>query len=57
MSPFRLEFILMGIAAGIRIRTADPVRFSGKRGEEKRGVGLGGGQERKGGRRRREEEI
>ena len=47
----------MGIAAGIRIRTADPVRFSGKRGEEKRGVGLGGGQERKGGRRRREEEI
>ena len=37
VSPFRLEFILMGIAAGLKIRTADPVRTVERRGQERRG--------------------
>lgn len=43
MSPFRLEFILVGIAAGLRFRSADPVshseRWEERVREEERGRG------------------
>jgi hypothetical protein len=41
VSPFRLEFVLVGIAAGLRIRSADPVSVCERRGEERGGEGRG----------------